>query len=328
MKSKTSLTTAIALAVAYCFSSTPPLFAARFIPLGVDFPGIAKGITANGRFIYDSEGRVWSAETGVFKLGGADDLHDVPVGGLADDGRTAVGWYINETGIWREGEGFVSLGEIEPGGQLSAEQISRDGKVVVGKMHGMGTGWVPFRWTEESGLVDLGFPGWANDATPDGNVVVGWAGTGAVDHIAFRWTAETGTIRLGDLPGGSNESDAKFVSADGQVVVGDSHSFTGVEDGGQLFRWTAETGMVGLGTLGGQSSRPFGISDDGSLIVGISNTGANPPNAEAFIWDETHGMRTFQDYLVNELGLDGSDRRMAIRPSLCFWGRKDFCHAG
>ena len=160
-----------------------------------------------------------------------------------------------------------------------------------------GHGSVPFRWTEESGLVDLGFPGGANDATTDGNVVVGWAATGAAaDHIAFRWTSENGMMTLGDLPGGFNQSNANFVSEDGQVVVGTSHSFTGVEDGSQAFRWTAETGMVGLGVLGGQHSTPYGISDNGSLIVGNGFRGA-------WIWDESHGMRTFQDYLVNELQL-------------------------
>ena len=266
MKSKTRLRIAIVLAAAYCFSSTPPLFAARFIPLGFNFPGF-NGITANGRFIYDGDGNVWSAETGVFKLGGAGDLH-VMEGGLADDGRTAVGFYINETGIWREGEGFVSLGEVEPGGQVIPNQISRDGKVVVGAMNGH-----PFRWTEESGLVDLGFPGWAFDATNDGSVVVGWSGVASLDpQEAFRWTAETGMIRLGDLPGGLHHSRAKFVSADGQVVVGSSHSFTGVEDGTQAFRWTAETGMVGLGTLGGPTSTPTGISETGRSSWGSVGT--------------------------------------------------------
>ena len=37
---------------------------------------------------------------------------------------------------------------------------------------------------------------------------------------AFRWTQATGMVGLGDLPGGSFNSIAWGVSADGSVVVG------------------------------------------------------------------------------------------------------------
>src|SRR5262245_39101254 len=48
---------------------------------------------------------------------------------------------------------------------------------------------------------------------------------------------------LGDLPGGSFDSRANAVSADGSVVVGFGDNAAGYQD---AFRWTAAAGMVGL----------------------------------------------------------------------------------
>ncbi|NJK46986.1 hypothetical protein HC931_01090 [Candidatus Gracilibacteria bacterium] len=47
-------------------------------------------------------------------------------------------------------------------------------------------------------------------------------------------------------------------------------------------------GIQGLGTLGGSYSIAYGISADGSKIVGYSH---NDRNEEAFCWDSTKGMQ-------------------------------------
>jgi probable HAF family extracellular repeat protein len=90
---------------------------------------------------------------------------------------------------------------------------------------------------------------------------------------------------LGDLPGGKTESWTGGVSADGQVVVGQSASSAGTE----AFRWTAETGMVGLGDLPGGIfySEATGISADGMVIAGRSSS---TRGAEAFRWTTAAGM--------------------------------------
>jgi probable HAF family extracellular repeat protein len=127
---------------------------------------------------------------------------------------------------------------------------------------------------------------------------------------------------LGDLPGGFVFSRAFGVSAQESVVVGMSHSDSGVEafrwtsaggmvglgvipggsfpsygagvsadgsvvvgdSGGEAFRWTADGGMVGLGVMpGGSSSRANGVSADGSVVVGDSG-------GEAFRWTAAGGM--------------------------------------
>ena len=84
---------------------------------------------------------------------------------------------------------------------------------------------------------------------------------------------------LGDLPGGSIYSRAMGISADGLVVVGDSHSTWDDE----AFRWTEARGMVGFGN----ESRAFDASADGSVVVGLMASG-NP--YEAFRWMESGGM--------------------------------------
>jgi probable HAF family extracellular repeat protein len=74
-------------------------------------------------------------------------------------------------------------------------------------------------------------------------------------------------------------SSAQGVSSDG-VVVGWSVT---------AFRWTASTGMQDLGTLGGATSHAWGISADGSVIVGSAQiaTGQN----RAFRWTQATGMQ-------------------------------------
>lgn len=109
---------------------------------------------------------------------------------------------------------------------------------------------------------------------------------------AFRW--QNGTMTgLGDLPGGIFHSTATGVSADGSVVVGNGNTSAGVE----AFRWTQASGMTGLGVLTGTlTSYASGVSADGSVVVGTSGS-------QAFIWDQTHGMRSLFDVLVTDYGL-------------------------
>ncbi len=108
-------------------------------------------------------------------------------------------------------------------------------------------------------------------------------------------------IGLGDLPGGSTNSHAYGVSADGFVIVGEAGSAAGRE----AFRWTQEEGMIGLGDLAGGSfsSSANGISADGLVIVG---SGRSASGSEAFLWDLTHGMRSLRDVLINDFDLGAS----------------------
>lgn len=104
-------------------------------------------------------------------------------------------------------------------------------------------------------------------------------------------------IPLGFLEGGKSSS-AMGVSLGGKVVCGTS----GSDKNQQTFRWTEETGMVGLGSLGGPVpggtsnwSAAFGISDDGTTIVGATTSTKNkvPKSAiplDGYRWTAQDGM--------------------------------------
>jgi probable HAF family extracellular repeat protein len=138
---------------------------------------------------------------------------------------------------------------------------------------------------------------------------------------------------LGVLPGGSLSTIAEDVSANGSVVVGAGKAADGALE---AFRW--EDGVMSpLGRLPGQpDSRAYGVSADGTTIVGksgdrafrwkdgalsdlgpgeahdVSADGSTvvgmvwPPSGPwtAFVWTEEEGRRTLQEFATNELGLD------------------------
>jgi probable HAF family extracellular repeat protein len=75
-------------------------------------------------------------------------------------------------------------------------------------------------------------------------------------------------------------SSAAFgVSSDG-IAVGASS---------QAFRWTSSLGMQSLGTLGGTTSHAWGISADGSVIVGSAQIASG--QNRAFRWTQATGMQ-------------------------------------
>ena len=86
----------------------------------------------------------------------------------------------------------------------------------------------------------------ATGISANGDVVVGsglfWS-DGLFDVIAYRWTAQSGPVPLGALPLPDFDiSNAWAVSADGQVVVGSSHSANSDPRSGfccEAFRWSA-----------------------------------------------------------------------------------------
>jgi probable HAF family extracellular repeat protein len=130
----------------------------------------------------------------------------------------------------------------------------------------------------------------ATAVSADGGVVVGIASvdSGVPQYPrgleAFRW--ENGVMTgIGRLPD-TNYSRAYGVSADGQVIVGDAASFSGIGRS-EAFRW--ENGiMIGLGFLRSSGTRYSGasaISADGRVVVGSANVEEKIP-ALAFRWQD------------------------------------------
>ncbi|MGH8019992.1 MAG: hypothetical protein ACREIA_17280, partial [Opitutaceae bacterium] len=137
----------------------------------------------------------------------------------------------------------------------------------------------------------------------DGNTVVGYIDNGFfTPSHAFRWTEATGIVDLGTLDppnNASRSSSANDVSDDGAVVVGSSHTSGGTFSE-HAFRWTQAGGMVDLGTGFGfgtdRNSRAFGVSGDGSVVVGESAfpppSGSSFDTTRAFRWTAGGGMQS------------------------------------
>jgi len=248
---------------------------------------------------------LWTVAGGMVPLGtGRGNSFGYAV---ADGGATVVGstWAgsVSEAFRWTEATGLVGLGFLEDGKTYSnAYAVSADGAVVVGDCK-MPIGNEAFRWTPGGGMQGLGMlpagtSSYAYAMTPDATVFVGASSTPA-GLLAFRRTDDMGMVSLGSLSTYSRDSVARGVSADGDTVVGRSWNGTRYES----FRWTEETGMVGLGQLpghAGDSNEAYGVSGDGSIVVGVHSM----PGQVAYIWDEAHGMRILQDVLEDDYGLD------------------------
>jgi probable HAF family extracellular repeat protein len=107
---------------------------------------------------------------------------------------------------------------------------------------------------------------------------------------AFRWTSGGGTIGLGDLPTGTFDSQANAVSADGSVIVGESHAGPGLR---AAFIWDETNGMrrlqtvlsvdLGLDLTGWDLLSAESISADGRTIVGTGYSPTSGAFLEAWI---------------------------------------------
>lgn len=186
-----------------------------------------------------------------------------------------------------QGTGF--LGDVS---YSAAYGISADGLTAVGSAINNDGDLQSFRWTSSGGMVGLPYlPGddvffsEAKAVSGNGSVVVGEAYSSDGPLQAYRWTQGGGTVGIPYL-GGTNYvyGSAAGVSADGSKVAGASSN---AADGIQAFLWTEADGTLAIPFLsGGSSSEAYGISADGSTIVGYSD---GDLGSRAFRWTESGG---------------------------------------
>lgn len=204
---------------------------------------------------------------------------------------------------WNQQTGFESLGSL-PGGSDTTHPyaLSYDGSIVTGYSSGSLPGGSnnirPFHWTQLNGMVNIDVPetgtgegaGW--NISSDGSTIVGfcyvYGSTVPPPRKAFYWTEEEGSILLGDMIGGIGFSQAKTVSANGAVIVGQTNtSAYGVDYRWyEAFIWSQETGME---LLFPDQSIPGGATDislDGSVVLG---GGIFNGSTRSYIWTREEG---------------------------------------
>ena len=239
----------------------------------------------------------WTAGGGMVGLGdlpGGNHYGDARA--VSDDGSVIVGASSSSVGAqayrWTQASGMVPL-NVPGYARGYGEGISGDGLVVVGDAGNVQGSPEAFRWTSGSAITLGGLPGGrfdslATSASFDGAVVVGYGSSAANWEEAFRWTESSGMVGLGVLPSSITNpfSEALDVSADGAVIVGVSGDDV---RGAQAFLWDAVHGMrslqdvlsaAGIDLTGWQLHRAYGVSADGTVIVG---EGDNPAgHSESF----------------------------------------------
>jgi uncharacterized membrane protein len=266
----------------------------NFVP-NITFTGISTdGDTAVGTFIDPDDpegiplGITWTAADGMVTINPLPGDTASALIGASCQAETIAGTSSDDDTT----RGFVDAGGapfiIEPlgscvGAQVALHALSNDGFAVVGSSTVSSGGCVtPIYW--QGNLVELpllpgGTDGEALGMAGDGNAIVGYVNIGGGPRITL-WPD------LASPPEDLGADQATDASYDGAVVVGTTAN-------GQAFRWTEDDGVVTIGAGAAAT-----ISDDGSTIGGISDTGA-------FIWRESTGMVDLPAHLAG-LDIDAS----------------------
>jgi uncharacterized membrane protein len=184
-------------------------------------------------------------------------------------------------------QGPVGWSSIQP------KIMNADGSVIVGDGSSP-FGKEGFVWRPASGLEIMGdLPGGAVDCrisgvSGDGVTAVGFGST--VEGIetvveAVSWTSTGGFVRLGRL-GPVGFTEAKAASFDGSAIAGSGTIASGSTL--YVFRWDAGIGITRPLNVANEFARgsAFGISGDGSVIVGRDTSATGLSQGKAFIWHE------------------------------------------
>jgi uncharacterized membrane protein len=213
-------------------------------------------------------------------------------------------WDSEEPFVWTEATGMVVLDRLD---RLGADAryfyphfVSVDGDVVVGTFSlasGLARTWGGyFRWTKTGGATTLGEPPGTESGGPefmsdDGSVVSGMAKVSKpaeLDHAEFLWTVPGGFQPLAATTTWPDTAEIKAMSADGSLLVGQTHS-----EPVRLFRWTQQDGAEPLGSLPGLPNCDFNrITRDAEVVFGNCTA---PQDYEhpgtSFRWTKPTGMQ-------------------------------------
>lgn len=234
-------------------------------------------------------------------LPGFDNLSNVIIGGVSDNGLVTVGTvYKNGVSIayrWVEGIGMEHLGDINNGVYAQAHAVNLDGNVVVGiATDGTTKKRVAFRWVQGQGMKSLGLinNGSYSEAlavNADGTVVVGMANDFENNKtVAFKWVDG----KMGSLESLNNGeyAEANAVNAAGNVVVG--MALDGWSGNQYLAtRWVDGENIEVLGTLDNHLySKATAVNAAGNVVVGMSGINDGTMSQVAFRWVAGQDMKS------------------------------------
>ncbi len=201
---------------------------------------------------------------------------------LGQASLTGLG-HIGSTVSYSEGRGISADGQTGVGGSL-----------ISGGIGGLS---VAYSWREGSItpiFTPSGGSAGSQGSSADGSLIVGSVDYGSFSPLgaqAFVYSAELGPVMLGDFPSnptGVPKSFGRAISSDGSTIVGNGLSVNGNE---AFVMNLATHQFVGLGALSSTnfSSWAYGVSGNGSVVVGSSYSGAT--ELQAFRWTPSGGIQ-------------------------------------
>lgn len=273
----------------------------------------------------------WSVQTGPVLLGRAT----LPVIGVAagspdisyDGGRVSAtitdqGGTVATIGLWDMWDGdWVSLDTIdEPDAQVvdssmgSAWGLSGDGSTISGFYWNTNTGATPCTWTPGLGVMPLestpGRSARVNAVNYDGTITAGWE---AASNGPWQPRVWINGVKV-ELDNSAAGSVVEAVSADGNYLSGNLYDDEILSRVPSYWEWDGQEyvgHMIGLlpGTpVGNGFGIARGITDDGSIVVGVNFYSFNPGGAaDGIVWTESTGLMNAMDYFAMQgIELDGS----------------------
>ena len=283
-------------------------------PLRVSNDGsIVVGNDASGGFVPFR----WTQAGGFVSLGRPQYVGGGGMPGMSADGSkvaSSIGSLDSSyttQGLWTQGSGWTELmppippdGGISDGSYGNVYSMSGDGNTVVGLYwrHGFGSAHAS-KWTQATGVVDLGgqvtnHSSRANDVNFDGSVIVGWLETNEGPWRPAAWANGTCTLLTTyDASVNTGSGEARVVSRDGNVIAG--MAIDPATQQTSVAMWKRTAGVFGptqyVGFIDGSEPRygktiPYGVSDDGKIIVGYATYAGDPFDVTGFVWTQQTGV--------------------------------------
>lgn len=236
---------------------------------------------------YDIASQTWTSHG---SLGASSGNSASSAWGVSSDGTTIVGLgWINAGSAhaikWTNGGGVEDLGSTVPNRSTRANAANDDGSIIAGwqdSASGFRQGAI---WT--NGVQELithpnNDPATEVGCLSDDGI---WAGGGqgfSNNFQAWKWSQASGIIDIGPAPTSGWRGAITGFSSNGSISVGFYRPWPAPAtfgrgilhtDSGGLLDLTDYAISLGIDVQGAILALPLGISDDGSTVIGITNSG-------------------------------------------------------